>query len=695
MKHVLVLALRYLRFNKIKTVILVFSIAVAVFLPLAVNLLVRDYQRDLLARANATALVAGAPGSRLDLVLHALYFRGKSSHDLAMADVSVINGSGLALGIPILNKHEARGLPIVGTSLEYFDFRGLRVADGTGITRLGDCLLGATAAAKLGLRPGDKLMSDPENVFDLAGSYPINMHVKGILAPTGTADDGAVFVDIKTEWLIMGIMHGHEDVAKADPSLLLGRDASNIVASAALLPYQEVTSSNAASFHWHGDPATFPVSAIIVAPHDDESSAILRGRYQDPKATVQLLVPKQVVAETLDLVFRVKHFFDAQALLVGVTTVLLLALVVLLSLRLRRGEMETMFKIGCARWMIFSMQATEIVIVVAVGVAIAGGLSWIVLRELGLSGSRTDVASAPTSAPVSNAKKRVAVVNYPLQYFTKRIAGDQVNIFFPVPQDEDPAFWKPQDKDIVNYQQVDVILLNGAEYEKWLPAAVLPLTKQVITSQAFMDRYVTNGEVITHSHGPQGMHSHGLIDFNTWMDPQQAALQAQSIRDELVRLVPSAAKEFDANLAALQKELGNLDTTLATVSLRLGKEPLLGSHPVYQYTARRYGWDLRSVHWEPDEMPSEEEWKKLVALHEKHPAKLMIWEETPLPAVIERLRKMGIEPVAFETCASAPTSGDYMSAMYANAKRLDAALVQVAAAQRDNSAARGGQPLSP
>ena len=138
-------------------------------------------------------------------------------------------------------------------------------------------MLGAAAAEKLGVQPGDKLMSDPENVFDLAGSYPVNMHVKGILAPTGTADDGAVFVDIKTEWLILGIMHGHQDATTADPSLLLERDASNIVASAALLPYQEVTASNAASFHMHGDPATFPVSAIIAVPHDDKSAAILRG----------------------------------------------------------------------------------------------------------------------------------------------------------------------------------------------------------------------------------------------------------------------------------------------------------------------------------------------------------------------------------------------------------------------------------
>ncbi len=678
MNHVLVLALRYLRFNKIKTAILVFSIAVAVFLPLAVNLLVRDYQRDLLARANATPLVAGAPGSRLDLVLHALYFRGNPAHDLAMADVSAINASGLALGLPILNKHTARGLPIVGTSLEYFDFRGLRVAQGAGLTRLGDCVLGATAAKKLGLQPGDKLMSDPEDVFDLAGSYPINMHVKGVLAPAGTADDGAVFVDVKTEWLIMGVMHGHQDVEKVDPSFLLGRDASNIVASAALLPYQEVTISNMASFHMHGDPTTFPVSAIIAVPHDDKSAAILRGRYQDPKATVQLLVPKQVIAETLDLVFRVKRLFDAQALLVGVTTVLLLALVVLLSVRLRRGEMETMFKIGCARWMMFGMQATEILIVVVAGVAIAIGLSWIVLRELGLSGEQGGVAAATTStqAPVS-AKKTVAVVNYPLQYFTKRIAGDRIDILFPVPREEDPAFWKPQDKDIVNYQKADLILLNGADYEKWLPTAALPLTKQVVTSQVFMDRYVTNGEVITHSHGPQGMHSHGLIDFNTWMDPQQAALQAQSVRDELVRLLPGSVQEFDANLRALQKDLADLDVTLAAVSLRFGKEPLLASHPVYQYTARRYGWNLRSVHWEPDEMPTEGEWQKLAELHQKHPAKLMIWEEAPLPAVAERLRKMGIEPVPFETCASAPASGDYLSAMKDNAKRLDAALSQV------------------
>jgi putative ABC transport system permease protein len=376
MKHVLFLALRYLRFNKIKTIIMVFSIAAVVYLPVTVNLLVREYQRELLARAASTPLVAGAPGSRFDLVLHALYFRSKPARDLALADVEAINDSGLALAIPIICKHTARGFPVVGTTLEYFDFRGLRLAEGEGLAELGDCVLGSGVAAALGLKPGGKLMSDPENVFDLAGSYPLNMRVAGVLVPTGTADDGAVFVDVKTAWLIMGLMHGHQDAGKADPSLLLGRDKTNVTASAALLPYQEVTRANVASFHMHGDSASYPVGAIIAVPHDEKSAAILRGRYQDPKANAQLLVPKVVVAETLDLVFRVKRFFDAQAGLVGVATGLLLALVVMLSVRLRRGEMATMHRLGCARGLMVKLVLAELCVVglLSVGLALTGAV---------------------------------------------------------------------------------------------------------------------------------------------------------------------------------------------------------------------------------------------------------------------------------------------------------------------------------
>lgn len=373
MKNTLVLALYHIRFNKIKTSIMVFSVAVAVFLPLAVNLLVDDYQRNITTRAQSTPLVAGAPGSRLDLVMHALYFRGNPAQDLTFSDVDKISKSDLAMAIPIIQKHTARGFPVVGTSLEYFDFRGLKLVHGSRLARIGDCVLGASVAKKLDLMPGDKLMSDPDNVFNLAGAYPLNMTVKGILAPAGTADDDAVFANFKTAWIVLGLMHGHQDVVKAGASPL---------PSSTVLPYQEITTGNLTRFHPHGDPATFPVSAIIVIPHDEKSAAILRGRYADPKTTVQILVPTQIMSEMIEIVFSIKKFFDAQAFMVGLAMVLLLALVVLLSLRLRRGEMETMFNLGCARGVIFALQATEIVLVLVAGAMIATGLAYLVLLQL-------------------------------------------------------------------------------------------------------------------------------------------------------------------------------------------------------------------------------------------------------------------------------------------------------------------------
>ena len=74
----------------------------------------------------------------------------------------------------------------------------------------------AEVARELELRPGDSIISSPENAFDLAGVYPLKMKVTGILEKSHTSDDLAVFVDLKTAWVIQGLGHGHERAAR-DP----------------------------------------------------------------------------------------------------------------------------------------------------------------------------------------------------------------------------------------------------------------------------------------------------------------------------------------------------------------------------------------------------------------------------------------------------------------------------------------------
>jgi len=371
MKRTLYLAWQYIRYHRVKTCILVTCLTIMIALPLTVHRLVTTFESGLLARARTTPLLLGARGSRFDLTLHALYFRNKVPGPVTMHDATAVQESGLATAMPLYCRFTARGAPVVGTSLEYLDWRDLVLADGPGLVRLGDCLLGAAVAGELGLKAGDRLMSDPVNVFDIAGSYPVNMRVSGVLLPTGTADDDAVFVDVKTAWLIDGLAHGHMDVAReADENQVLERSLTNVTANAALPNYTEVTEENIGSFHFHGDPEDFPLTAVLVVPPDAKSATILRGRYQD-HASRQMIVPVTVVTELVAIVFRAKEFLDANLLVVGSAMVLLLGLVIVLSVRLRQPEMHVMFMLGCARRTLLRLQVAELSIIALVSLVLA------------------------------------------------------------------------------------------------------------------------------------------------------------------------------------------------------------------------------------------------------------------------------------------------------------------------------------
>lgn len=267
----------------------------------------------------------------------------------------------------------------------------------------------------------------------------------------------------------------------------------------------------------------------------------------------------------------------------------------------------------------------------------------------------------------------VYAVNYPLAYFAGRIGGDDVDVRLPVPADEDPAFWNPTAEEISAFQAADIILLNGAGYAGWIEKASLPRSKLVNTSVRAADRYIEADETLVHAHGPEGEHEHGAMAFTTWLDPTLAIEQARSIRDALAAFRPEAEGRFDAAYLELETELEELDRELMAAAAALDGTPLLGSHPVYQYLAERYGLDLWSVHFEPDELPSESGWEELRELQQQRAAPLMLWEAEAMAQTQDRLqREFGITSIVFSPCANAPKVDDYMDVMHENALRLSA-----------------------
>ncbi len=241
---------------------------------------------------------------------------------------------------------------------------------------LGECVLGSRAAEALGAGPGDYVVSSPESVFDIAGVYPLKMRVVGVLDFADSADDDAIFVDVKTSWVIQGLVHGHQDLNRPEAAAgVLGREGNRVIANASVVQYNEITEENLESFHFHGDLSDYPLTAVLAVPPDQRASALLQGRYQSDEDLAQIVTPLAVMEDLLGTILTVERFVVAGAVIVGLATLATAALVFLLSLRLRRRERLTLFKIGGSRLAVASVMASEVVVVLASGALLAAGLT--------------------------------------------------------------------------------------------------------------------------------------------------------------------------------------------------------------------------------------------------------------------------------------------------------------------------------
>lgn len=364
------LAWRYVARHRLQTLLLAGALALVTALPLCLRVLVQATETAMQDRAISTPQLLGARGSALDLMLSALYFKRQPLPAIPMHHLNEVRSAKLATCIPLDVRFHAQEAPIVGTEIDYFEFRGLRLASGKMIIRLGDCVIGARLASQRGLKPGDAIFSTQEQVFDLAGVYPLKMRITGVLTPNGSPDDDAVFVDLKTTWLISGLAHGHDDVVTV-PDAVLKQEEGNTVANASVRMYNEVTDRNLASFHFHGDTSAYTISAIVIVPKDAKSEALLAGRYLKSSSPVQLIRPREEFEALMSTLFEMQTLaLSVLAITLG-AALAIAALVFALSFRLRQREFATLGDLGISPGALILTKSFEVIIIGGSGLVLA------------------------------------------------------------------------------------------------------------------------------------------------------------------------------------------------------------------------------------------------------------------------------------------------------------------------------------
>ena len=280
--------------------------------------------------------------------------------------------------------------------------------------------------------------------------------------------------------------------------------------------------------------------------------------------------------------------------------------------------------------------------------------------------------------PKQSGKPVVYTTFYPTQYFAERIGGDLIDVVCPVPADEDAIFWMPDAKNIAAYQKADLIVINGAMFAKWVQKASLPESRVVNTANPFADRFINFEHATVHSHGKKGKHAHKGMDGHTWVDPINAKIQADEIKKALIKEYPDHKAAFKKGYSELAHDLDMLNEQLKAYQAAYKNQPILASHPAYNYIAKRYGWNIANLNLDPEAMPSDETFEAIKATLKMHPATYLIWEAYPTPAIADRIEKeLGLISVEFSPCEllseeDLSNGVNYLNVMQDNLKNMAA-----------------------
>jgi len=218
---------RSLRQHALSTLVTAGSIALASGLLLTVWVVKTQSQAVFATTNSGFDAVLGARGSKLQLVLNAIFHLEASPGNITAADYEMIrHHPAVKAAIPIAVGDNYYGWRIVGTvgplftDIEYVPGRRYAVAPGGRIFRLGEreALVGNYAAQKLGWKIGTTFRPYHGLAFDPNGMQHEEVYtVVGLLEPTGTPVDRVIWIPLEG----VQTMSGHNPLAATELSAVL------------------------------------------------------------------------------------------------------------------------------------------------------------------------------------------------------------------------------------------------------------------------------------------------------------------------------------------------------------------------------------------------------------------------------------------------------------------------------------------
>lgn len=259
--------------------------------------------------------------------------------------------------------------------------------------------------------------------------------------------------------------------------------------------------------------------------------------------------------------------------------------------------------------------------------------------------------------------------------FAKNVGGDKIDLTTLVGPDGDAHVYEPKPSDAAAVAKADVVLVNGLNFEGFLPrlveasatkAPIVELTKGVEPLKSGEEEHDhASGEEHKHegeAHAHEG-HDHGAYDPHAFQSISNAKIYVKNIADAFCTADAANCDTYKTNAADYTKKLDatEADVKAAIASIPESKRLVITSHDAFGYFEHEYG--LKFLAPEGISTDSEASAADIVALIKQikeDKASAIFVENITNPRLIEQIAsetKLNVGGTLFSDALSKPEDG--------------------------------------
>lgn len=396
-------ASRSLRYRLSGVVLTIASVALSVFVLLAVEHVRQEARNGFASTVSGVDLIVGARTGEVNLLLLSVFRIGTATANVSWSSLEQIRTqNNVSWTVPLSLGDSHRSFRVVGTTQEFFERykhgaqQSLGFSQGVRFDALNDVVLGAQVASRLGYELGDSIVLS-HGMADTSFTHhdQLPFRVSGILSLTGTPVDNALFVALDAiealhskeeggDRPVQGVSeheheennheygdeHGHHDhhdeVEDHDDHRGHEEHAESAHSSAS------TEADHAAADHGHDHPPIGTVTAVLVGLNSPIATLQVK-RWVDTFSDEALLaiLPGVALTQLWELVGNVEIILLGISILVFLSSLLGLNAMLFASMRERRAEIEVLRNIGAPSLFVLGLLMVEALLIVTTGIALA------------------------------------------------------------------------------------------------------------------------------------------------------------------------------------------------------------------------------------------------------------------------------------------------------------------------------------